>query len=77
MPVGVTEVAFTRSDCMRSNTRWAARVGASNVQPLQQDDWLPLLSRKLKQLRVDVAALSEVRRHGVGMISVGGYNYYW
>ena len=75
--VGVAEVAPTRSDCQRLNLRRAVRVGAWNVRSLRQDGRLPLLSRELKRLRVEVVALSEVRRPGSGTISVGGYTYYW
>lgn len=52
-------------------------MGAWNTCSLCQDDRLPLLSRELGRLRVWVAALSEVRRPGSSMISVGGYTYYW
>ena len=75
--VGVAEVASTRSDCQRLNLRREVRVGAWNVRSLRQDDRLPLLSRELGRLRVEVAALSEVRRPGSGMTCVGGYTYYW
>lgn len=50
-------------------------VRAWDVCSLRQDDRLPLLSREL--LRVEMAAVSEVRRPGSGAISVGGYTYYW
>ncbi|XP_069994143.1 craniofacial development protein 2-like [Penaeus vannamei] len=43
----------------------------------RQDDRLPLLLRELRRLRLEVAALSEVRRPGSGYVSVGGYIYYW
>ena len=74
---GVAVVASTRSDCLRLNLRRGVRVGAWNIRSLRQDDRLPLLSRELGKLRVEVAALSEVRRPGSGTISVGGYTYYW
>ena len=75
--VGAAEVACTRSDHPRLNLRRAFRVGAWNIRSLRQDERLPLLSRELKRLGVEVAALSEVRRPGSGTISVGGYTYYW
>lgn len=37
---------------------------------------MPLMLRKLKQLRVELAAFSEVRRPCSGTNSVGGYAYY-
>ncbi|XP_069977466.1 uncharacterized protein [Penaeus vannamei] len=61
----------------REPHRREVRVGAWNVRSLRQDDQLPLLPRDLGKLRVEVAALSEVRRPGSGITSLGGYNYYW
>jgi len=52
-------------------------VGAWNIRSLQQDERLPLLLRELKQLGIEVAALSEVRRPDGGTVSMGGYTYYW
>ena len=74
---GVAEVASTQSNCSRLNLRREVRVVAWNVRSLCLDDRLPLLSRELGRLRVEVAALSEVRRPGSSMTSVGGYTYYW
>lgn len=64
-------------DSQRLNLRQVIRVGAWNISSLRQDDRLPLLSRELKRLRVEVAALLEVGRPGSGTISVAGYTYYW
>ncbi|XP_069972238.1 uncharacterized protein [Penaeus vannamei] len=73
----MAEVASTRSDCPRLNLRWEVRVGAWNIRSLCQNDWLPLLSRELGRPRVELAALSEVRKPGSGRDSVSGYTYYW
>ncbi|XP_069982177.1 uncharacterized protein [Penaeus vannamei] len=73
---GVAEVASTRSNYPRLNLGREVRVGAWNVRSLRHDDRLPLLSRELGRLRVEVAALSKVRRPSSGMTSVGGYTYY-
>ena len=70
-------MASTPSDRARLNLRRAIRVGAWNVRSLRLDERLPLLSRELRQLGVEVVALSEVRRPGSGMISEGGYTYHW
>ncbi|XP_069972530.1 craniofacial development protein 2-like [Penaeus vannamei] len=64
-------------DCPRTNLRRDVRVGAWNVRSLRQDDRLPLLSRELGRLRVNVAALLEVRRPSSGAVNVSGYTYYW
>ena len=61
----------------RVNLRRTIRVGAWNVQTLRHDHSICQLSDELRRLRVSVAALSEVRRPGSGVISVGGYTYYW
>ncbi|XP_069998230.1 uncharacterized protein [Penaeus vannamei] len=45
--------------------------------PVPSDDLLPLLSKEMERLRVEVAALSQVRLPGSGTISIGGYTYYW
>ena len=73
----MAEVASTQSDRARLNLRRAIRVGAWNVLSLREDEPLPLLSRELSRLGMEVAALSEVRRPGSGMISEGGYTYHW
>ena len=52
-------------------------MGAWNVRTLRHDHSICQLSDELRRLRVSVAALSEVRRPGSGVISVGGYTYYW
>lgn len=74
---GEAEVASARSNCLRFNLRQAVWVGAWNIWSLQQDEGLLLLSRELKWLGVEVAALSEVRRPDGGTVSMGGYTYYW
>ena len=61
----------------RVNLRRTIRVGAWNVRTLRHDHSICQLSDELRRLRVSVAALSEVRRPGSGVISVGGYTYYW
>ena len=70
-------MASTQSDRARLNLRRAIRVGTWNVRSLREDERLPLLSRELGRLGVDVASVSEVRRPGSGVASVGGYTYYW
>ncbi|XP_069977740.1 craniofacial development protein 2-like [Penaeus vannamei] len=65
MLAGEAEVASAQSNGRRFNLRRVV-----------QDERLPLLSRELKPLRVEVAALLEVRP-GSGMISMGWYTYYW
>ncbi|XP_069976479.1 uncharacterized protein [Penaeus vannamei] len=47
-----------------------AEFGAWNIQSLWQDERLPLLSREMKQLGVEVGTLSEVRRPGRSKISM-------
>lgn len=74
---GVAEVASIQSDCPRLNLRWKVKVGAWKIHSLHQDEQLPLLSKEMGRLRVEVSALSEVRRPGNGTIGVGGYTYYW
>ena len=59
------------------NLRRGLRVGAWNILSLSDDDRLPLLSAELQRLRVDIAALSEVRRPGDGQIRKDGYTYFW
>lgn len=59
------------------NLRRALRVGTWNVLTLSDDNRLPVLSSELSKLKVEIAALSEVRRPGSGSISAGGYTYYW
>ena len=76
-PEREAEVASTQSDRARLNLRRAIRVGTWNVRSLREDERLPLLSRELSRLGVDVASVSEVRRPGSGVASVGGYTYYW
>ena len=61
----------------RVNLRRKIRVGAWNVRTLRYDHTICQLSDELRRLRISVAALSEVRRPGSGVISVGGYTYYW
>ena len=61
----------------RLNLRRAIRVGSWNVRTLREDHSICQLSAELKRLRVQLAALSEVRRLGRGEIRVGGYTYFW
>ena len=76
-PERVAEVAPTLSDRPRVNLRRSFRVGAWNVRSLRQDERLPLLAKELSRLKVEVAALSEVRRPDSGVASEGGYTFYW
>ena len=71
------DVSFTERPSLGLNLRRALRVGAWNVLTLLDDSRLPLLSAELARLRIEIAALSEVRRPGSGTISASGYNYYW
>lgn len=57
MLVGVAEVASNWSDCPRLNLRRDIRVGARNIRMID----CHYCRRELKQLRVEVAALSEVK----------------
>ena len=52
-------------------------MGSWNILSLSMDDRLPLLSRELSRLRVDIVGLSETRRPGSGETSSEGYTYYW
>lgn len=58
--MGMAELASTRNDWPRQP--WS--LGTSG--------WLPLLSKELKWLRVEVAALLEVRRPGCSTIILCG-----
>ena len=75
--VGAEASSRSLSCGSRVNLRQTIRVGAWNVRTLRHDHSICQLSDELRRLRVSVAALSEVRRSGSGVISVGGYTYYW
>lgn len=66
--VGKAEVVSTQSESLRFNF--------IDINSLQQDDQLSLLSRELRQLGIELVALSEVTRSGSSTISVGYYTYY-
>ena len=69
---GGAEVSGTRRHRVAVDLRRVTRVGAWNILSLSNDDRLPVLSRELSRLNVALAALSEVRRPGTGVIREGG-----
>ena len=74
---GGAEESVARSAAHGWNLRRGCRVGAWNVLTLGDDDRLPILSRELERLGVDIAALSEVRRLDSGSAVAGAYSYHW
>ena len=74
---GSADEARARKRTPGFNFRRGVRVGAWNILTLSDDSRLPPLSGELRRLRIDIAALSEVRRPGDGEISCDGYTYYW
>ena len=74
---GGANVARARRAGPGVNLRRALRVATWNIMSLSEDHRLPLLSRELKKLKVDIVSLSETRRPGSGEISSGGYTYCW
>ena len=71
------EVLSTRWQSSLVNLRQTLLVGAWNVLSLREDDHLYLLSSELQHLDIDMAALSEVRRHDGGETMVGVYTSFW
>ena len=74
---GGAEGSSARRSSLGFNLRRSLRVGAWNILSLSSDDRLPVLSRELRRLNVEIAALSEVRRLCDGEISSEGYTYFW
>ena len=54
-----------------------AKAESSKVRTLRTDHSICQFSAKLRRMRVQLAALSEVRRLGRDEIRVDGYTYYW
>ena len=71
--VGAEASSQSLSSSSTVNLLHTIRMGVWNVRNIRFDHSICQLSDELRRLRVSVAALSEVRRPGSGVISVGEY----
>lgn len=75
--IGSGLVSLSTQQPLGPSLRWLIWVGAWNVFSLWHDDCLPPLLRGFCKLCIFVAAISEVRRPGSGLISEGGCTIFW